>query len=109
MLLSVAVVGELAYILERGLVENRLCSCGVPFRECPVWLEVLKQAFGGTVESTQKSGIACVEAGCAPGTCCPFLDLGARRKGSPDGRAPIDIRGALSCRSICQSEQGEAR
>jgi hypothetical protein len=39
-------VGELRYIWDRGFIENRLCSCGVPFRECPVWRSVTARAFG---------------------------------------------------------------
>jgi hypothetical protein len=41
-------VGELRYIWDRGLIENRLCSCGVNFRECPVWGKILSRAFGGS-------------------------------------------------------------
>ncbi len=40
-------VGELRYIWDRGLLENRLCSCGMPFRECHVWREIISQAFEG--------------------------------------------------------------
>lgn len=39
-------VGELRYVWDRGLVENRLCSCGAPFNECPVWRQVIHQALG---------------------------------------------------------------
>jgi hypothetical protein len=39
-------VGELRYVWERGLVENRLCGCGSHFRECPFWRAVLTDAFG---------------------------------------------------------------
>ncbi len=39
--------GEFCYIWERGLVKNRLCSCGAPFAECEVWSEVVEEAFGG--------------------------------------------------------------
>lgn len=39
-------VGELRYVWDRGLIENRLCSCGAPFRECPFWRKVLYEAFG---------------------------------------------------------------
>jgi hypothetical protein len=39
-------VGELRYVWDRGLIENRLCSCGVPFRECQVWQEIMAEAFG---------------------------------------------------------------
>ncbi len=40
-------VGELRYIWERGVIKNRLCGCGVPFRECEFWSEVMDRAFGG--------------------------------------------------------------
>jgi len=39
-------VGELRYIFDRGLIQNRLCGCSAPFRRCSVWNEVLLQAFG---------------------------------------------------------------
>lgn len=40
--------GEFCYIWNRGIVKNRLCSCGVPFAGCEVWGEVVEEAFGGT-------------------------------------------------------------
>ena len=39
--------GEIRDLWQRGLRENRLCGCGRPFRECPVWSEVGVRAFGG--------------------------------------------------------------
>jgi Sulfotransferase family len=42
-------VGEIRSIWERGLVLNRVCGCGVPFKECALWRPVLEEAFGGTV------------------------------------------------------------
>lgn len=42
-----AFVGELDLIWQQGLVENRLCGCGVPFRSCPFWQQVGDEAFGG--------------------------------------------------------------
>lgn len=39
--------GELNFIWEHNLVENRLCGCGAPFDECEVWGSVLERAFGG--------------------------------------------------------------
>ena len=33
--------GELRYLWQRGLSENRLCGCGEPFRTCPHWQEVM--------------------------------------------------------------------
>jgi hypothetical protein len=38
--------GEIAYVWERGLLENWLCGCGARFRDCPVWTAVLRAAFG---------------------------------------------------------------
>jgi hypothetical protein len=35
-------VGELHFIWKRGLVENRLCACGMRFAECPAWKEILE-------------------------------------------------------------------
>lgn len=37
-------VGELKYIWDRGFVRNKLCGCGVPFRECEFWMTVSKQS-----------------------------------------------------------------
>ncbi|TCJ15470.1 sulfotransferase [Rubrobacter taiwanensis] len=41
-------VGELRYIWERGVIEDRLCSCGALFSGCPVWQEILARTFGST-------------------------------------------------------------
>ena len=34
-------VGELRWLWRRGLIERRVCGCGVPPDECPVWSEVV--------------------------------------------------------------------
>jgi SAM-dependent methyltransferase len=39
--------GELRHIWYRSFIDNELCSCGHPFHECPFWLEVVQEAFGG--------------------------------------------------------------
>lgn len=39
-------VGELRYLWDRGLVENRHCGCGERFMDCPFWRDVLACAFG---------------------------------------------------------------
>jgi hypothetical protein len=33
--------GEMRYLWRRGLMQNRLCGCGVPVKSCPVWRRVL--------------------------------------------------------------------
>lgn len=40
-------VGELRYIWDRGLIEDRLCGCGATFSECPVWREVMFRTLEG--------------------------------------------------------------
>jgi hypothetical protein len=39
--------GELNFIWRHNVLENRLCGCGRPFHECPVWTRVMGEAFGG--------------------------------------------------------------
>ncbi|MDG6101612.1 sulfotransferase [Dactylosporangium aurantiacum] len=39
-------VGEIKFLWERGLLQNRRCSCGTPLRSCGFWVEVLHEAFG---------------------------------------------------------------
>lgn len=38
--------GELHYIWDRSFAENRLCACGEPFDQCPVWKAIVARAFG---------------------------------------------------------------
>jgi hypothetical protein len=40
-------LGEFKFVWKKGILENELCTCGVPFRECAFWSEVFHQAFGG--------------------------------------------------------------
>jgi hypothetical protein len=44
---GVFAAGELRYMWQRGLLEDRLCGCGQPFSACEFWGEVLGRAFGG--------------------------------------------------------------
>lgn len=39
--------GELRYLWDRNLIENRLCGCGLEFSECSFWKKVLDRAYGG--------------------------------------------------------------
>jgi len=39
--------GEVRYLWQWGIRENRLCGCGTPFLECPFWSSVGSLAFGG--------------------------------------------------------------
>src|SRR3954453_15017043 len=44
---SVCSVGELYWIWQFGVLQNRSCGCGRPFGECPFWTAVGDKAFGG--------------------------------------------------------------
>jgi hypothetical protein len=39
--------GEIRDLWQRGIRENRLCGCGVPFADCPFWSQVGVDAYGG--------------------------------------------------------------
>jgi hypothetical protein len=34
--------GEISHIFGRGLLNNELCGCGLPFRECEIWSKVIE-------------------------------------------------------------------
>ncbi len=44
---AMAPLGEILHLWKRGVVDNELCGCGNPFRECQFWTEVGELAFGG--------------------------------------------------------------
>lgn len=44
-------VGEIRFVWDRGVLENRLCGCGCRFRDCPMWRAVFQRAFGGMDEN----------------------------------------------------------
>jgi hypothetical protein len=48
--------GELHNVWQRGLIDNRLCGCGQPLRECEVWQRVFAHGFGG-MESIDASAV----------------------------------------------------
>lgn len=40
-------LGEVVHLWERSLLKDELCGCGLPFSQCPFWVEVGDRAFGG--------------------------------------------------------------
>ena len=46
--------GEVRFLWDRGLAQDRLCGCGASFRQCPVWTEVLRHGFGGAEQIDDK-------------------------------------------------------
>lgn len=49
-------VGEIYYIWDRGLLENRLCGCGIRFFDCDFWQSVINAA--GIAPSAARRGLA---------------------------------------------------
>jgi hypothetical protein len=39
-------IGELRNLWQRSLLENQLCGCGEPFRDCGFWRQVVERALG---------------------------------------------------------------
>jgi len=44
--------GEVRYLWQRGLVERRLCGCGVEIPDCPVWSRVIAGVPAATMDSS---------------------------------------------------------
>lgn len=44
-------VGELRYLWQRGLIEERKCGCSRPIPDCVVWPRILDQAFPNGIEA----------------------------------------------------------
>jgi hypothetical protein len=55
--------GELNFIWKHNVVENRLCGCGKPFHECPVWNRVMDEAFGGMDPKMAKNMMRLADSG----------------------------------------------
>ncbi len=43
--------GELRYLWQRGLIEQRLCGCSRPLPECELWPRILARAFPEGIEA----------------------------------------------------------
>lgn len=57
--------GELRYLWERGLIEHRLCGCGRPVQDCPVWSVVVARVGGIDMATTHRM-IAAIELTATP-------------------------------------------
>ena len=51
-------VGELCYLWDQGLINDRMCGCGRAFSQCPFWTEVGQHAFGGWNQVDAQSAFA---------------------------------------------------
>jgi len=56
--------GEIRYLWERGLRDDRLCGCGQPFGQCPVWHAILTEsAAGGSAPDVDRLVALAAKAG----------------------------------------------
>lgn len=82
-------VGELRYLWDRGLVEDRHCGCGERFSACPFWRDVLAHAFGAADRVDGQDLLQRRESGLrsrhllVPGAA-------SRKLGSPDYKVYLD-------------------
>jgi len=44
---GVTAMGEVMHLWQRGVAENQLCGCRLPFHECEVWTRAGREAYGG--------------------------------------------------------------
>lgn len=51
-------MGEVLHLWERGLRDDELCGCSVPFSHCPFWIEVGQRAFGGWAHIDVQEAVA---------------------------------------------------
>jgi hypothetical protein len=71
-------VGELRYVWSRGLRQNMLCGCGVPFRECVFWRAVLGRVYGN-LEAAPAAELEALQASVSAFWHLPALLSPARR------------------------------
>jgi len=72
--------GELNFIWKHTLIENRLCGCGKPARECPFWGPVFDEEFGGQSEALAREMMRLQCSGARTRHIPTMLTEGGRRK-----------------------------
>ncbi|MFI5285587.1 MAG: sulfotransferase [Candidatus Dormibacteria bacterium] len=114
---GVFAAGEVRYLWQRGLKEGRLCGCGLPVRECPVWSRVLATAgqlddaerVDAIVSMLQRTGRIRNLPGVLAGSVVPRLDPAESHALAPARDALGDlyaaIAGVTGCRVIVDSSK----
>ncbi len=106
---GVFAAGEVRYLWQRGLKEGRMCGCGLPVRECPVWSQVLDTAgelddparVDGIVSMLQSTGRIRNLPGVLAGTVVPRLDPAEAHKLAPARTALGDLYAAIATVTGC--------
>jgi hypothetical protein len=104
--------GEIRYLWERGLRDDRLCGCGQPFRQCSVWRSVLAEA-GCSVEPPDVERIIALSRRAGRVRQVPrLLGPGGERLLGHLGRYPAELGGlypaiaaVTGCRLVVDSSK----
>ena len=107
---GVFAAGEVRYLWQRGLKEGRLCGCGLPVRECPVWGRVLSdtgqlddpQRVDGIVSMLQRTGRIRNLPGVLAGSVVPRLDPAHAHALAPSRDALSDLYAAMAAATGCR-------
>jgi hypothetical protein len=114
---GVFAAGEVRYLWQRGLMEGRLCGCGLPVRECPVWSRVLAEAgqlddperVDGIVSMLQRTGRIRNLPAVLAGSVAARLDPAEAHALAPAREALGDLYAAIAsvtgCRVIVDSSK----
>ena len=114
---GVFAAGEVRYLWQRGLVEGRLCGCGVPVSRCPLWTEILAGATASSGSPhpeamagfLRRTGRIRHLPGALAGRWAPSLDP-VRRRGSAAQRETLgslyaSIAQATGCGVVVDSSK----
>ena len=108
-------LGELIYIWDRCLKDNRLCACGTPFRECPVWAPITDASVADFDDQKLQKMIE-VRERLGPGSALlrsrfgrrPLSDAGVEEFLAANGRIYRAIQSETGCRVIVDSSKWPA-
>ena len=99
--------GEVRFLWERGLREDRTCACGTPFSSCPFWGDVLIRAYGSRDAVDPERLIELLARGTRARQIPRMIGGPARRRAFVDGLEELSYRLSALYRAI--ADVGSAR
>lgn len=99
--------GEVRFLWERGMREDRTCACGQPFSSCPFWGDVLTRAYGGRDAVDPERMIELLGEGTRARQIPKMIGSPARRLGFVAGLDELSYRLSALYRAI--ADEGSAR
>jgi hypothetical protein len=92
--------GEVRFLWERGMRDDRTCACGEPFSSCPFWGDVLTRAYGGRDAVDPKRMIELLAQGTRARRIPMMVGSPARRHAFVDGLDELSYRLSALYRAI---------